>query len=202
MSGEYSDEMDTDTKAALNGLAREVEPPPALEDRVVDALRRERLLSGGGSASWRRYLRPAVAVAAAAAIFLVGWLAGRSGPPAPGVGPSMPQFVLLLYNDPGIRELGPEEMARRVAEYSGWARSLHESGALVSAEKLDLDGRLVERSGGTLQVTQEVPTPPAGILTGFFLVRAPDYPAALRLAGESPHLRYGGRISIRRIDPT
>lgn len=202
MTGESSDEMEKETKAALNGLARELEPPPALEDRVVDALWREKLLSGGGSAFRHRHVRSALAIAAAAAIFFFGWLAGRSGPAPAGEVPSMPQFVLLLYNDPEIRELGPEEMANRVAEYSGWARSLHEAGALVSAEKLQMTGRLVGRSDGALHVTEDLPVGSAGILTGLFLVRAQDYAGALRLAGGSPHLRYGGRISIRRVDPT
>ena len=38
------------------------------------------------------------------------------------------------------------------------------------------------------------------LVSGFFIVRAADDPAAIAIARESPHLRYGGSILVRRIE--
>jgi hypothetical protein len=39
-------------------------------------------------------------------------------------------------------------------------------------------------------------------LAGFFMIRAPDDRSALEIARTCPHVRYGGSIVIREIDPT
>jgi hypothetical protein len=39
-------------------------------------------------------------------------------------------------------------------------------------------------------------------LAGYFLIRAVDRRTALEIARSCPHVRYGGRIVVREIEPT
>ena len=39
-------------------------------------------------------------------------------------------------------------------------------------------------------------------LGGFFLIRASGFAEAQRIAADCPHLRHGGRVELRTIQPT
>ena len=75
-------------------------------------------------------------------------------------------------------------------------------GRLVAAEKLEETGRTIGGGGEAGTVRDGFPVGSEGHVTGFFVVQADDYTEALGLAGESPHVRYGGSIAVRKIDPT
>ena len=74
---------------------------------------------------------------------------------------------------------------------------LRDSGALVTAEKLAANPvTMLSASGAT-----EMPRGTADELGGFFLIQA-DSAEAYRIARECPHLRHGGTVQVRRIQPT
>jgi hypothetical protein len=102
-----------------------------------------------------------------------------------------PQFLLLLLG--GAPEAGVAQPPTEgvVEEYVAWASSLSEQGRLVSAEKLADE-----------PIASVGPRQPEERLGGFFLVRARDLAEATRIAEESPHARYGGRIEVRLIERT
>ncbi|HEX2095141.1 MAG TPA: YciI family protein [Longimicrobiaceae bacterium] len=144
---------------------------------------------------------PLVAGIALAALTggLTGYTIGR-GPadraPTAATTPSAPgrgQFLLLLHESPRSSPAPSEAaMATIVEEYREWAERLETRGQLVAAEKLSDDG------GRWLGTT---PAPTGGdVVSGFFVVRAKDYEEALRIARESPHLKYGSRIEVRAIE--
>jgi hypothetical protein len=67
-------------------------------------------------------------------------------------------------------------------------------------EKLREDaGLAVESDGSSGEVAA---LPGASRLAGYFIVRAEDRRAAAEIARTCPHVRYGGRIVIREIEPT
>jgi hypothetical protein len=108
---------------------------------------------------------------------------------------SVPQFLLLLYDEVTAGPPpAPERIAAIVAEYTAWANTLAAQGQLVSAEKLSdapsdwLGGAVATRNGERIG--------------GFFLIRARDLAEARRIAGQCPHLKYGGRIELRPIEST
>jgi hypothetical protein len=39
-------------------------------------------------------------------------------------------------------------------------------------------------------------------LAGYFIIRAADQRSALEIGRSCPHVRYGGRIVVREIEPT
>ena len=159
-------------------------PAHGLEEATIAALRERGLVKPP-----RRRLMAAVALLAmaAAVIVAVGWsVTQRSAAPPPS--PASPRFVLLLYA--GVDPIAGTPDTRR-REYSQWARDVAAGGAAISGEELSEDAREVPASAGAASAT---PLP-----RGFFVVSAPDLDAAQRIASTCPHLRYGGRIVVKRI---
>ena len=104
------------------------------------------------------------------------------------------QFLLLLHENPAQMTIKPEQIQAVVAEYTAWATKLRQDNRLVSAEKLSDDGGRWLGPQGDMKVKR------AESIGGFFLIRAESYEQALTIARQSPHLKYGGVIEVRRID--
>jgi hypothetical protein len=104
------------------------------------------------------------------------------------------QFLLLLHENPAQMTIKPEQIQAVVAEYTAWATGLRQENRLVSAEKLSDDGGRWLGPQGIMKVKR------AESIGGFFLIRADSYEHALTIAQQSPHLKYGGVIEVRRID--
>jgi hypothetical protein len=198
MSAEEFDPLTPGERAELERW-REATPSPALEQRIVGALRAD----GAIAAPARR--RTAALAAAAMLIFAAGVAAGRALPretPLPATeqrvgierGPAAPglrRFMLLLTAAPAV-DAGEE--AARVKEYGAWAAGLTTRGALATGEKLG-DGGATLTPAGT--VTDE---PPPDDLQGFFIIVAADLAQAVAVARTCPHLRHGGRVRVRAIE--
>jgi hypothetical protein len=154
-------------RRGLDELPREVPPDVALEDRVVRAV-----VASGAIGSRRRYW-PWLGAVAAALVLAVGLQWFRTPRAVPGA-----SYMLLLYDDTSTYQYPtPVEGARRFAEYSRWADSLHRV--------------------GELERTAALAGP--GAISGFFIVRASNDSAAARIAAACPHHRYGGRVVTRRL---
>jgi len=180
----------------LEDLATAEAPPPWLEQRVVDAARGDGLLRPSPARRRAGALLWGAGLAAGLAAFAAGVAVGRGGEqPVLPAEDTRPRFVLLLYEDESYRSPGPGEMEQRVAEYGGWARALGRQGHLVSGEKLKDEDLLLGPDSPAV-------TGGPGHLAGYFVLTARDAAQAEELARGCPHLRHGGRISIRTIDPT
>jgi hypothetical protein len=89
------------------------------------------------------------------------------------------------------------QMDSIVGEYRARAMRLRDDQKLVGAEKLrDEAGRWLDPSG-KLTLSE-----PDEHVSGYFVVRAQDYDAAVVIARASPHLKYGGTIEVRAIQNT
>ena len=186
---------DEEDDGGLGGLRAEEAPPAAMEDRLVSQLRRDGLLGR----DTRRRVRLPLLAAAALVCLAAGWALGRRTPPTPVVVDDRGQYLLLLYEDPGF-ETAPSVEAARVEEYSRWAGALAASGRLAGAEKLSNDA--ITFFGGAEKPGEASSSTPGGFLAGFFLVRAGSDDEARQIARECPHLRHGGRVVVRPIEPT
>lgn len=161
----------------LSSLEREIEPPSALERRLVRRLQREGLIR-----STAPMLKVLATAAAIAAVFLAGWFAGRTtASRAPGAGE---RYALLLYGDVAAPS------AELVAEYSAWARATRAGGRHLTGERLE---RVSTAFGSS--VTSDEPQ-------GFFVFTAASLEDARAVAASHPHIRRGGRVVLKRILPT
>jgi hypothetical protein len=108
----------------------------------------------------------------------------------------LPQFVLFLYQTPAsLAE--PADRGERVAEYKAWARSVAGAGRLIGGEKLQDRGVLLSGAEAEERLVES----PDGVLSGYFLIQAGSLAEALQVARGCPHLRHGGRVALRPIDP-
>jgi len=190
-------DLTQDEREALARLPREAPLPPGLEGATVGALA-ERGLLRRRSRGRPRLARWGLAAAAAIVLFVGGYLTGqRERVTAPD---ELPRFVLLLYEGPEYRRTAPGQEQERVREYSEWARERGVRGELEAGEKLREDADIVIRPDGS--VAAETPAPAATRLAGFFMIRAADDRSAVEIARSCPHVRYGGSIVIREIEPT
>ena len=158
---------------------------------------------------------PAVISAfALAASLLLGMVLGRRSisPAEPAVQPSThlasastkEKYVLLLHGPARSANAGPPTAADSAAgraiveEYRAWAVGLANAGSLVTAEKLADDPLTMLVADRTVQMPHNAPDE----LGGFFLIQVADSAEAFRIARACPHLKYGGTVQVRRIEPT
>lgn len=187
---ENHDDLTAAERNAFSELAREISPPPAVEERIVAALKRRGLIRSGLPGV--RAARWLGAVAASVAIAGAGYLLGRAStrPPAP----PEPRYALFLLRGAEEGTLPPREEATRVEEYRSWAKGLAGDGRYVTGEKL-------EDRAGRLGAPDSSAAPPQEELRGFFVISASDFDDALAVARGCPHLRHGGKILVRPIAP-
>ncbi len=187
--------------AGLEDLRRGVGPPAALEDRTVQALRREGLIRDRKGGGRPRPATAAGAIAACVGLFAIGVAVGRLTAPAapePGGG----TFALLLRSADTPEAADERTESALVREYGAWAGTIAGAGRLLDGQKLDDETRLLSRGQeGLVAETTFAALEPRAV-QGYFLIQADGYEDAVRVASECPHLKYGGSIEIRRIDPT
>jgi hypothetical protein len=114
----------------------------------------------------------------------------------------MARFALLLHESPAAMEgISPEEIQAVIQEYTAWREQIEQQGRLAAGEKLE-DGtaRHLIANEGRIDITDGPYTEAKEVLGGFFLIQAEDWPDAVEISKGCPHLKYGGRIELRRID--
>lgn len=181
--------------------------------RLIDA--RAGQTNAGTPARSRKSLAPGIAVSAlaiAASLFagvFVGQRTARDRAETPTVlAPDAPQkerYVLLLHGPARTIATTPEQAAADsateralVAEYGAWAGQLAAAGSLVMGEKLADDQLTMLTASGTANVARFT----SDEISGFFLIQAADSAEAYRIARDCPHLKHGGTVQLRRIEPT
>ena len=184
-----SDERSEPEIPELKTLTMQAAPAPALEDRVVAALRKQ----GRIRTARPNWMRWAAAAAMAGVLFAAGWLAGGRQMTLSGE-TRMPEYLLLLRSGTMVEGSTTDEAAR-VREYGAWAGDLHRRGLLVSAEKLSDEAQVLSASA----MTEGTAATSENAVRGFFLIRSSSTEEALRIARECPHLRHGGTIEVRPI---
>lgn len=178
-------ELSADERERLAALRKSPLPPPALEARVVAALRNERLL-----VTPNRWLKPLALAAAGILLFVLGWTSARwhFAPPREI---AQQRFAFFLEKGNEIPAINSDQEKSLASEYARWGRQFNSAGERLA------------NSGADLQTVAgpEIPwTSQPSSLRGFFIVSAKDLPDAIQIARTCPHLKYGGRIEVRPID--
>lgn len=181
-------DLGEEVRERLSAMRTDLEPPANLESRVLAALRvrsRESTRSHGSP-----FGRPLAILAVGAALLFAGILIGRRATEPRASSPTAARYVLFLE---GPDEPDAQAEARRVRDYKAWAGGVAAQGRLVLGEKLSPDYHLLGPAD----------TGPSGGATvrGLFVITASDDVQALAIARGCPHLRYGGRIVLRKVAP-
>ena len=109
----------------------------------------------------------------------------------------MPQFLLLLYNDPAwYQKLSPEEMQKATEKYMAWMSKPFTKGST----RLQGDpGQVIRAKNGKPHATDGPYSETKEILGGSYTIEAADYAEAVKRSLDHPHLDYGGTIEVRQI---
>ena len=116
----------------------------------------------------------------------------------------MPNYLLLLHEQPSdFSSFSPEQIQAVIEEYTAWSRKLAGDGKLVGGQKLkDEGGRHLSGYNGDFRVSDGPFAEAKEVIGGFFSISAADYDDAVEISKDCPHLKYGGRIELREIEPT
>jgi hypothetical protein len=108
----------------------------------------------------------------------------------------MPNFILLLYDDPsGWQKLSPDDMQKAIEKYMAWGQKPF----LVGFQRLAEDhGRIMRGQNGRPNVTDGPFSETKEILGGFYIIEADNYDQAVERTRDHPHLEYGGTIEVRK----
>jgi hypothetical protein len=109
----------------------------------------------------------------------------------------MPNFVLLLYDDPsGWQKLSPDDMQKALEKYMAWSQKPFIVGFQRLAEDI---GRVLRSQNGRPSVIDGPFSETKEILGGFFTIQADNYDQAVERTRDHPHLEYGGTIEVRKV---
>jgi hypothetical protein len=114
----------------------------------------------------------------------------------------MAQFMLLLHENPHqFAGLSQKELLAVIEEYRAWGQRLAAEGKLVASHKLtDEGGRHLQKRGSEILMTDGPFAEAKEVLGGYYIVNAASYDEAVGIAKTGPHLRYNGRIEVRKVD--
>jgi hypothetical protein len=190
---DYNDEE----QQLFRALDREFDPPAALEQKTVDALKKNNLLKSSFRGTTRRVFRFAIPAVLAAIIFAAGLIAGKlSSAEKSKIAYSESTFIFFLLEDSNFQTpSGERELKERVNEYRNWAMLLRSNGVGISGVKLQDHQEIL--NGAKSDAVSESP-----LIRGYFVVQAGTIEKAREIARSCPHARYGGIIQIRQIEPT
>lgn len=116
----------------------------------------------------------------------------------------MPEYLLLLHERPAdFAGFGPEDFEKIIGEYIAWRHKLEAEGKFAGGQKLrDEGGRHLAGWDGDFRITDGPYAEAKEVIGGFFTINAADYDEAVAISKDCPHLKYGGRIEVREIEPT
>jgi hypothetical protein len=116
----------------------------------------------------------------------------------------MPQYILLLHENPAsFTGVSPEELQKMFGEYKAWRGKIQADGVYVGGNKLrDEGGKHLSGSNGSLRVTDGPFAEAKEVIGGYFIISADSYEEAAKVSEGCPHLKFGGRIELREIEPT
>ncbi len=116
----------------------------------------------------------------------------------------MPNYLLILHEEPmDYSQLSPEQIEAVIGEYIAWSKKLEAEGKYAGGQKLkDEGGKLLSGIDAAFRVTDGPYAEAKEVIGGFFTITAADYDEAVSISKECPHLKFGGRIELREIEPT
>src|SRR5918997_5027985 len=99
---------------------------------------------------------------------------------------TMPQFMLLLYDDPSRwQTLSPDEMQKALEKYMAWTRKPY----TVDSKRLAGDaGKVIRAQNGRTRTTDGPYSETKEVLGGFYVIEAGSYEDALARPSDHPHL--------------
>ena len=115
----------------------------------------------------------------------------------------MPQYMLLIYEDPSTGPAPDTPQARQeFAEYGTFTEDINTRGMFVSGAPLQSTGTAttVRVNGSGEAVLTDGPfADTKDVFGGYYVIEADDLDGAIALAAQVPAARFGGCVEIRPV---
>jgi hypothetical protein len=109
----------------------------------------------------------------------------------------MPRFVTFMREDDHAwSKLPGAEQKRLLTRYREWVTDLRGKGIFQSGEPV-AGAKLIRMVGGRVRIDEVHDTKQS--LTGFFVIEAPGWDAAVEIAKGCPALTHGETIELREV---
>lgn len=180
-------------------LPRRQEPPPALENRIVGALKEKALLQPPvRPLPWWTGPRIGLALATAVLLITVGYQIGlRQAKVSPAAPSSAMTFALFLYTETiGPPPTYPENL---LGVYQEWGANLQKDGYDLIGERVMEGGAVLFIKDERLEVIELEEMNWDIEMQGYFVFQAETYDEAVKVASTNPHLKYGGLLILREL---
>ena len=116
----------------------------------------------------------------------------------------MPNYLLLLHEKPSdFSSLSPDAIQAVIAEYVAWSEKVAGQGKLVGGQKLkDEGGKHLHGYAGEFRSSDGPFAEAKEVVGGVFTINAENYDEAVEISKDCPHLKYGGWVELREVEPT
>ena len=112
------------------------------------------------------------------------------------------KYLCLAYGDPEkVGGLSKAQFEAMRSEITPFDEELRRTGQVVQTHSLEWATTTIRPRGGKPVVSDGPFVETKEKVGGLFIIEARDYPEAVRLASDCPHLEFG-TIEIREIEPT
>jgi hypothetical protein len=112
-------------------------------------------------------------------------------------------MMLLHEPPPDFSAFSAEDIQNMINDYKNWRNGVAAKGKLIGGNKLrDEGGRHLSGANGDFRVTDGPFAEAKEVIGGYFTIEAADYDEAVETCRDCPHLKYGGRIELREVQPT
>ncbi len=110
----------------------------------------------------------------------------------------MPRFMIFMHeNDDAWRKLSADEKQSIMEKYFAWVRKLRANDQLRAGDPLASGGRVLRAVNGS--IVDGPYTETKEVVTGYFVIEAPNLEEAARITRECPALGHGERVVVREI---
>lgn len=103
-------------------------------------------------------------------------------------------YAMFLYNN----NVSGEDEEQKINEYHEWLVNLKKQGKTAKGDKLEDNGMFVSKAADRIAINN-VEFNNSEFISGYFIIEATDYDEMLAIAKECPHVKYGGKVQIRKI---
>ena len=171
--------------------------PDGLEDSIVDALKKERLIKRSGIRALP-VLKAAAGIIAIAGAFALGWLVRGDDLETHDNTKILTQSrqYLLLTRDPGSFIANENQNA----EYGQWVQENNEHQNILSGAELEEKGWALKGTDVFTYSSPDYSSNNQGSISGFFIISAMSDTQAIRIASKCPHLDYNGVLELRPMN--
>lgn len=105
--------------------------------------------------------------------------------------------ILMREDDHAWARLDEAEQVRLFERYNAWVGELKDRGIFKGGVPLGEGGRILRNEDGRVVASEMTET--RQVLTGYFLVDAPDMDAAVAIARGCPALTHGETVEVRPV---